>query len=640
MLRWLFALRHLLHQGLKPHLYGLPRRGMCALAALALLTSARAPSQIRPVFVDFDGDGEVSVCDSVGLATCLCGPAILAPSRDCLAAFDCDLDRDVDMRDVAQFQRFFYPAPRLLMLPSRHEVMESALLASRHWIDGHPNPGDQDWDRSACFEGIIDLYGQVAEQELYDYAVAWAESNNWSLLGGPTTRLADHHAAGQVYLELYQCDPQPIRIAEIQASIDAMVASSEDDDWYWIDAIQMALPVFARFGELYGDDAYHLKGWDLFNHTYGTQGGQGLYADNGNYTLGEYLWWRDQYFQPPRTSPNGQQIFWSRGNGWVFAGLVRALQHMQPTDSHYADYVRVFQEMAASLVTRQQPCGFWPVNLDDPNHVGDVDPSFVDCPETSGTAFFTYGMAWGIRNGYLSAGEYGPTVVAAWDALVTQALDANGRLGWCQPTGFEPESSQPFDQYRTADFGVGAFLLAASEVAQLACGPMPTPGEISIFVSEGWWAHRGFRDGNHDLGPDNSGLVGVDFDLVPYSTMDIDAVVGYADSSVSVSQFWHNFALVRLHGGVFEAYDLDGYRADAVLPVAPGATHHVSMVFDLPAETYDVWVTPPGGSPIQIANDFRFRAAAGLADDLGQVTLISTVNSGDIVVYNHTVSFP
>jgi unsaturated chondroitin disaccharide hydrolase len=206
--------------------------------------------------------------------------------------------------------------------------------------------------------------------------------------------------------------------------------------------------------------------------------------------------------------------------------------------------------------------------------------------------------------------------------------------------GVGPESSQPFDQYRTTDFCVGAFLLAASEVGRLACGRMPQPGELSVAFGEGWWAHRGFIDGNRRVGSDSTGQVTVEFDVVPYSTLGVDGVVGYADTSVQVDQYGDHFALVRMYGGAFDAYDLDRYRADVAVPFVPGASHHVRMEVDLPAERYDVWVSPPDGAAVQIADDYRFRAAAGFADDLGQVTLISAINGGDFVVYNHSVVSP
>jgi rhamnogalacturonyl hydrolase YesR len=84
-------------------------------------------------------------------------------------------------------------------------------------------------------------------------------------------------------------------------------------------------------------------------------------------------------------------------------------------------------------------------------------------PETSGTAFFTFGMAWGIRHGVLERAEYWPAVVKGWTALAS-SVSAEGRLGWVQPAGQEPG---PSSASGTNDYATGALLLAGSEILAL-----------------------------------------------------------------------------------------------------------------------------------------------------------------------------
>ena len=66
------------------------------------------------------------------------------------------------------------------------------------------------------------------------------------------------------------------------------------------------------------------------------------------------------------------------------------------------------------------------------------------------------------------------------------------------------------------------------------------------------------------------------------------------------------------------------------------STYHVRMVTDLDAGTYDVWVTPPGGTETQIANDYIFPSEVPPTDDLGKVCLID--NNGEFRVENHTLA--
>jgi unsaturated rhamnogalacturonyl hydrolase len=190
------------------------------------------------------------------------------------------------------------------------------------------------------------------------------------------------------------------------------------------------------------------------------QGGKGLY------NAAEGLWWRDRDFLPPYKEPNGEDCYWSRGNGWVVAALVRVLDVL-PADSPYrAEYVKTLREMCEALRKVQRPDGFWNTSLHDPNNFGGK--------ETSGTALFVYGMAWGVRHGVLDAAVYRPVLTKAWNAMAKEAVHPNGFLGYVQGTGKEPKDGQPTTYDHVPDFedyGIGCFLLAGVEVYKLAGAP-------------------------------------------------------------------------------------------------------------------------------------------------------------------------
>ncbi len=343
-------------------------------------------------------------------------------------------------------------------LPSKGEIIGTLSLVNDFWIHTNPYPGNNQWARAAYFTGNLDFYNVYPKKNYLDYANSWAVSNNWALSGGVDTRNADNQCAGQAYIDLYNLDEQKEdqKIAGISESISGMVSSQKINDWWWIDALYMAMPVFTRLGVLYSDTSYTEKMYRLYEDTKNTRG---LY----NSDVG--LWYRDESFKPPYLTPNGLHSFWSRGNGWVFAAHVRILQLLQETDNHLEEYIETFQTMALALKEIQRPDGFWNVSLKDPDDYGG--------PETSGTSFFTYGFAWGINNGLLDSAAYYPVVVKAWKGLTDSAVHENGYLGYVQGVGSNPSSSQPVTSETTADFGVGAFLLAGSEVVKLAAGDMP-----------------------------------------------------------------------------------------------------------------------------------------------------------------------
>jgi rhamnogalacturonyl hydrolase YesR len=352
-------------------------------------------------------------------------------------------------------------------LPSKKEILDQMILTNAYFMNKWPDPGipivtdktrrSNIWTRAVYYEGLMALYKIVPDKAYKDYAIQWGESHNWGLNGGVKTRHADDHCCGQTYIDLYLMDKNPEYIKDIKASIDLMMETPKIDDWTWIDAFQMAMPVFAHLGVIYNDNRYYERMYQMYMESKKVMGGNGLYNTK------DKLWWRDKDFVPPYKEPNGEDCYWSRGNGWVVAALVRVLEIM-PKDAPYRkEYQKTLEEMAATLIPVQRADGFWNVSLHDPNNYGGK--------ETSGTALFVYGMAWGVNNGILSRKKYMPVIEKAWNAMAKEAVHPNGFLGYVQGTGKQPSDGQPvaYDhEPNFEDYGLGCFLLAASEVYKLS----------------------------------------------------------------------------------------------------------------------------------------------------------------------------
>ncbi len=352
-------------------------------------------------------------------------------------------------------------------LPSKAGVLEKMELANGYFMQKWPDPGikitgdrvrpSNIWTRATYYEGLMELYKIQPDQRYLEYAVAWGESHNWGLAWKNDNRNADDMCCGQTYIDLYILDPKPERLKNIKEAVDAMVASEKTDDWWWIDALQMAMPVFARLGALEKNEKYWDRLFEMYLHTRNAEGGKGLYNAK------DHLWWRDKDFDPPYQEPNGEDCYWSRGNGWVIAAMARVLEQSPPDRKQRKAYSGMLKKMAEALLKVQREDGFWNVSLHDPGNYGG--------PESSGTAFFVYGIAWGINHGYLKKKTYLPSVIKGWEALSHAAIHENGFIGYMQGTGKEPASSQPVG-YDTMpnfeDYGLGAFLLAGSEVYKLA----------------------------------------------------------------------------------------------------------------------------------------------------------------------------
>jgi len=351
-------------------------------------------------------------------------------------------------------------------LPGTQQIMAAMVLANDYFMKKWPDPSKEIiglktwpsniWTRAVYYEGLMALNRVHPEQRYIDYASQWGKAHKWGLRRGPATRDADNQCCGQTYIELFEMDKNPEQIRDIQASIDAMLAGEKIDDWSWIDAIQMAMPVFAKLGVLTGDPRYFERMHAMYEFTKNSHGGSGLYNPV------DRLWWRDKDFVAPFTTPGGKNCYWSRGNGWVVAALVRVLEVLPAGAPHREEYVKMLRDMCEALVPLQREDGFWNASLHDPTDFGGK--------ELTGTALFTYGMAWGINHGLLDKKRFAPAVAKAWNAMVDDALHKDGRLGFVQGTGKEPKDGQPvtFDSIPDfEDYGLGCFLLAGSEVFRL-----------------------------------------------------------------------------------------------------------------------------------------------------------------------------
>jgi unsaturated rhamnogalacturonyl hydrolase len=350
---------------------------------------------------------------------------------------------------------------------SRAKTMETMVLANKYFMEKWPDVGkiivtnrprpSNIWTRGVYYEGLMALYKLRPDTSYLNYAVRWGEFHKWGMRSGIKTRNADDQDCGQTYIDLYLIDTiKKERIADIKASIDNMLSTEKIDDWNWIDAIQMSMPVYARLGAIYKDDRYFKRMYDMYMYT------KLKHGTNGLYNVKDRLWWRDKDFVPPYKEPNGEDCYWSRGNGWVLAALVRTMDFLPKSSTYKKEFITTYKEMVNALVACQRSDGFWNVSLHDPSHFGGK--------EVTGTALFVYGIAWGINNGTLNKKKYLPVVMKAWNGLVTESVHPDGFLGYVQGTGKEPKDSQPVGYDNVPDFedfGLGCFLLAGSEVYKM-----------------------------------------------------------------------------------------------------------------------------------------------------------------------------
>ena len=142
----------------------------------------------------------------------------------------------------------------------------------------------------------------------------------------------------------------------------------------------------------------------------------------------------------------------------MIGGLVEILRELPRGHKSRPFYENLFVEMCERLVGLQRADGFWSASL--------LDPESYPSPETSGTGFYVYGLAYGVNEGLLSRERFLPAVEKGWKALLS-AVEEDGRLGYVQPVGADPRKVA---RQMTEPYGPGAFLLAGTEIYRMASG--------------------------------------------------------------------------------------------------------------------------------------------------------------------------
>lgn len=308
------------------------------------------------------------------------------------------------------------------------------------------------WEQAAFYAGLTELAERSKSPRFREAILKHGRQEQWK--PGDRKYHADDHAIGQSYLWAYAHGAGPEAIVPLRRTFDEILATpaqgslSADngakcfDRWCWCDALFMAPPAWIELTQVTGDPRYA-----AFSHQ------EWQATQDYLYDREEHLFFRDSRFFQQRDD-KGRKLFWSRGNGWVVGGIVRVLQSLPKNDPSRPRYETLFKEMMAKLRTLQKPDGYWAPSLLAPEN---------SPPETSGTGFFVYGMAWGIDTGLLDRKTYGPAVLRGWQAL-QRAVESDGRLGWVQQVGDRPQNVVKED---SQFYGVGAFLLAGSAVIDL-----------------------------------------------------------------------------------------------------------------------------------------------------------------------------
>jgi rhamnogalacturonyl hydrolase YesR len=337
-----------------------------------------------------------------------------------------------------------------------------------NWIDG------------TFYSGVFACYEATGETEFLKAARDWCASGNYHI-GGGHLQNGDAICTAQTFLDVYSVDKDPNQIESINSVFEKyyFIADKKADrkllgyaPWmgpndsstanatgpfdgrhvfWWADSLYMTPPLMARLGAVTGNPAYyellHELFWGAVDHLYDPD---------------EQLFFRDMRFFKRKT-PKGQPVFWARGQGWVIGGLVRTIDFIPESDPMRGKYIKLFQEMMERIVSLQGEDGLWRSSVNE--------PEWFPMKETSGSSFFTFGLAAGINRGWLDREKYTPFADKAWKGL-SACVSGEGKVQWSQPVADQPFVTR---KENTRSYTQGAFLLAAAEIYKLNALPKVIP---------------------------------------------------------------------------------------------------------------------------------------------------------------------
>lgn len=366
-----------------------------------------------------------------------------------------------------------------------NEVVQTIIKVNDYW-QTHNTPYVRSfWDHAAYHTGNMEAYRLTGRADWYAYTDKWCRHNEWKGArsddranwkyktygeGHDFVLFGDWQICFQTYIDMYNLVPAPYKVARAIEVMSHECSMTDTHFWWWADALYMVMPVMTKMYLLTGEVKYLDKLTDNF-----------LWSDSLMYDPDEQLYYRDaKYIYPKvKTACNEGKSFWARGDGWVLAGLAKVLADMPQDYKNRPIFVQRFCELAQGVARVQRPDGYWSRSM--------LCEDDAPGPETSGTAFFCYGLTWGVNHGYLDKATYAPVIDKAWRYLTETALQPDGSIGFVQPIGEKPDPTRTVDAHSQAPFGTGAWLLAACEMVRylntdpLASVPNPDKVTNSIY---------------------------------------------------------------------------------------------------------------------------------------------------------------
>lgn len=441
------------------------------------------------------------------------------------------------------------------------------------------------WDDAVYHSGNIRAYMTTGIEDFYNYSYKYAKMHHFLVNNSINTTNGDSYCISQLYIDLYNLKQQEYKIEDVIRNAD--YNAEKRTKYSWVDLLYMGSPVFSALTDVTGDSKYVDDAFRAYKEARET-----LWDEDDS------LWYRDERFvfgngKSNSVTPAGKKVFWSRGNGWAFAGLAKTLETLDVKHEAFNQYLNDFRKMAKSLKERQRDDGTWNANLDDPDHFGGI--------ETSGTVMFMYGYAVGLKYGFLEYDEYFETLKKAFDGVCEHAISEEGRLLYVQPVADSPQMYENYNneekrKQSTKQYAVGIFVMAASELMSMC----------------------------EDYVKPNLNIPEDDYVPIPKEEKEIDPSYYKGKINVVATKEQEGNEAINLVDKVFEDGDGNRWSAD-------GFNNSATLEFESILKLKKIVVIP------HMKRDYRYRIEAS-TDGINYTTVVdNTKNSTMWLFFSHDV---
>lgn len=342
------------------------------------------------------------------------------------------------------------------------------------------------YEDGCVLKGVDDLYRCTGYEKYGSFVKRYADSyiSSEGVLTGfnPKRYYLDDINSGKVLFKLYEeTGDEKYRkaIDNLYYQIQIQPRTREGNFWHkdiypyqvWLDGLYMVMPFYIKYEKCFGseDRLSDIYEQFLIVRKRLRDSITGLYYHGYDETRTER--WADKI---KGVSPN----FWCRAMGWLAMALIDVLEEMhEGIKNTNSEFEHMFLELMESLLKYQdENTGMWYQVVDKAAENGNY-------PETSGTLMIAYSLLKGSRMGYLP-GYYGEFGFKAFrgtiDKYLTKTSEGYELGGICSVAGLgnNPYRDGSYEYYISEKItandpkGVGAFLMAYSEIMQMDCSAM------------------------------------------------------------------------------------------------------------------------------------------------------------------------